>query len=74
MGIRPHVQRWPRPPRLEYRSFDDLVALTGQRLCLPPERTDELADALLDLGVDPAHPRDLTPTPDNLATLWWDVA
>jgi SAM-dependent methyltransferase len=71
-GLRPRVQRWPRPPRLEYRSFDDLVAVTRQRLCLPPERLDELADALLDLGVDPAHPRDLPPDSDTLVTLWWD--
>ena len=72
-GLRPRLQRWPRPPRPEYRSFEDLVAVTRQRVCLPPERTDELVDVLLDLGVDPAHPRDLPPHPDTVATLWWDT-
>lgn len=72
VGIEPRSRRWPRPPRPEYSSLDELVAVTGQRLCLPPERAGELTDVLLELGVDPAHPRDLAPTPDNLATLWWD--
>jgi SAM-dependent methyltransferase len=73
VGIRPRINRWPRPARPEYPSFEDLVTVTRQRLCLPPERTDELVDALLDLGVDPAHPRDIAPVPDNVATVWWDV-
>lgn len=73
-GIRPELRVWPRPPRPEYPSFDDLVAVTAQRLCVPPERADELAEALLDLGVDPDHPRDLAPVADYLVTVWWDPA
>ncbi|HEX6873929.1 MAG TPA: class I SAM-dependent methyltransferase [Micromonosporaceae bacterium] len=71
-GIDVRWQRWPRPPRTEYSSFDQLLSVTRRRLCLPEERTGELAAALLDLGVDPAHPRDLGGA-DDLVSLWWDI-
>jgi SAM-dependent methyltransferase len=70
-GITPQERRWQRPPRPEYGSFDELVASTRRRLCLPPERDEELTRALLDLGVDPEHPRDLGSSGDELVTLWW---
>jgi hypothetical protein len=73
-GIAPNAERSRRPPRPEYASFDALVAVTRRRLCLPPDRDPELADELLRLGVDPAHPRDLGTSGDELVTLWWDVA
>jgi SAM-dependent methyltransferase len=73
IGIEPRAERWRRPPRPEYPSFDALVAITRQRLCLPVERTDELAGTLVALGVDPEHPRDLSPPGDALVTLSWDV-
>jgi len=73
IGIAPHEERWPRPRRPEYGSFDDLVAVTRTRLCLPPDRSGELAQALIGLGVDPAHPRDLGSPGDELVTLWWDI-
>lgn len=72
-GLHPHAQAWPRPPRPEYASFEELVVVTRRRVCLPPERTDELTEALLELGVDPDHPRDLPPPDDRVVTLWWDV-
>lgn len=73
-GIAPHEERWLRPPRPEYGSFDELLAATRRRLCLPPERDGELTRALLDLGVDPEHPRDLGASGDDLVTLWWDAS
>jgi SAM-dependent methyltransferase len=73
LGLDPHVESSPRPPRGGYRSLDDLVAVTRGRLCLPPGRDPELRAALLDLGVDPEHPADLARTPDTVITLWWDV-
>jgi SAM-dependent methyltransferase len=73
VGIEPRYETSPRPPRLPYRSLDDLVAVTRQRLCLRPERDAELRDALVSLGVDPAEPRDLSADPEELVTLWWDV-
>jgi SAM-dependent methyltransferase len=72
-GLRPTMQEWPRPPRPEYPSMAELVAVTRQRICLPPERDDELGAALLRLGVDPDHPRELPAPDDRLVTLWWDI-
>ena len=73
LGIEPRVERWPRPPRPEYPSFDALVTITRQRLCLPAERTEELSRTLVALGVDPEHPRDLSSPGDALVTLSWDI-
>jgi hypothetical protein len=70
-GIAPEERHWQRPPRPEYGSFDELITATRRRLCLPPERDGELTEALLDLGVDPEHPRDLGASGDELVTLWW---
>jgi hypothetical protein len=71
IGIDPHVERWRRGPRPPYPSLADLVAITRRRLCLPPERDDEVAAALIEFGVDPDHPRDLSA--DEVVTLWWDA-
>ena len=73
IGISPEIETGPRPPRPEYPSFDDLVAITRKRVCLPPERDAELAQALRLLGVDPHHPRDLPPPDDIVATVWWNT-
>lgn len=72
-GIDAHREQRPRPPRPEYASFANLVAMTRLRLCLPAERDAELAAALVHLGADPEHPRDLGSPEDALVTLWWDV-
>jgi SAM-dependent methyltransferase len=72
VDLAPAARYWARPPRPEYPSFAELLSVTRQRLCLPPEREGELESALLDLGVDPTHPRDLPPPDDRVATLWWD--
>ena len=47
---------WHRPGGRDYANFDELVDVTRRRLCLPPERTAELADALAESGVDPDTP------------------
>jgi SAM-dependent methyltransferase len=71
LGLHPTAETSPRQGRTEYAGLDDLVEVTRVRLCLPPERDGELREALLDLGVDPEHPRDLSV--DEVVTLWWDV-
>jgi SAM-dependent methyltransferase len=71
VGITPQTETGPRPPRPEYPSFDDLVEITRRRVCVPTDRTAELTDVLLQLGVDPEHPRDLSPAQDTLVTIWW---
>jgi precorrin-6B methylase 2 len=73
VGLDPRAEAWQRPPRPEYPTFDELVTITGRRICLPPSRSDELAAALTDLGVDPAHPRDLSASGPDVVTLWWDT-
>jgi len=73
LGLDVHRERWPRPPRTPYGSFVDMVASTRRRLCLPAARDSELMDALVELGVDPDHPVDLTDSHGaDLVTLWWD--
>jgi SAM-dependent methyltransferase len=44
-------------------AFEDRVRFTRVRLCLPPERDPEVAQAVRDIG--PAAPR-------RLVALWWD--
>ncbi len=74
-GLEPRQGVSPRPPRPSYRDFDELVSVTRRRLCLSPDRDDELRAELLRLGVDPEHPRDLPPPGGDLVvTLWWDPA
>ncbi len=71
-GLTPTLEISARPGRPEYASFDELVAVTRRRLCLTPERDSELSAALIHLGVDPDHPRDLPPPDDHVVTLWWN--
>ncbi len=72
LGIRPRVERWSRPASREYEDFADTVDSTRRRLCLPPERADEVAEALREL-TDPAEPEDLGTSVRQVVTLWWDV-
>jgi SAM-dependent methyltransferase len=50
LGIEPTVTRWRRPPRLP-----EDPAWVARRLCLPPERVPEVAEALAET---PPRPRD----------------
>lgn len=72
LDLRPYDETWTYSQGQSYDSFDDLVDVTRRRLCLPPERAGELADALRDLGIDPAAPRDLGPVTREAVTVWWD--
>jgi SAM-dependent methyltransferase len=74
MGLRPSYQTWHRPGGRDYASFDELTDVTRRRLCLPPERAAEVADALEQAGVDPAHPKDLATAGREVITIWWDGA
>ena len=47
MGLRPGHQAWRRPSGRDYASFDELVDVTRRRLCLPPGRAPEVAEALI---------------------------
>ena len=71
MGLRADSERWKRPGGRDYASFAEMTDVTRRRLCLPPERASEVASALTDLGVDPAHPVDLGSSSREVVTIWW---
>jgi Methyltransferase domain len=71
MGIQAGSRRWRRPGGPDYESFAELTDVTRRRLCLPPERADEVAAALTESGIDPEHPVDLGSSGREVATIWW---
>jgi SAM-dependent methyltransferase len=72
MGLRPGHVTWRRPGGRDYAGFDELVDVTRRRLCLPPGRAAEVAEALAESGVDPEHPVDLGSSGREVVTIWWD--
>jgi SAM-dependent methyltransferase len=74
MGVSYGSRRWRRPGGPDYPSLAELVDVTRRRLCVPPERSDEVAAALLEAGVDPARPADLGSSGRDVLTIWWDGA
>jgi SAM-dependent methyltransferase len=72
MGLRPGHETWRRPGGRDYASFDELVDVTRRRLCLPPGRAAEVAEALVESGADPEHPVDLGSSGREVVTIWWD--
>ncbi len=73
MGVPARAEHWQRPGGRDYGSFAELAEVTRRRLCLPPERTDEVSRALRQSGVDPDHPMDLGTSGRDVVTIWWDV-
>lgn len=71
MGLKAEHERWARPARAEYESFAELTDVTRRRLCLPAERAADVADALIEAGVDPSHPQDLGSSGRDVLTIWW---
>jgi len=55
----------------DYEDFDELAERTRQRLLLPPDRTAAVAEALLELGVDPRTPKFPGTVGRRLVTIWW---
>ncbi len=72
-GIEPEVVEWSLPPEPEYAEFTTLVDVTRRRLCLPASAAQNVARALLDLGVDPEVPPDLGSSGRALVTLAWSA-
>src|SRR5215469_3293117 len=71
MGITADSRRWQRPGGRDYGSFTEMIDVTRRRLCLPPERADDVAEALADLGVNPERPADLGSSGRDVVTIWW---
>lgn len=71
MGVAAGHQSWRRPASADYASFSELTDVTRRRLCLQPHRAADVADALIDAGVDPEHPQDLGSSGRDVMTIWW---
>jgi len=50
LGLDPERQDWESEDRLGFDRFEELVAFTRRRLCLPAARDAEVAEALLEAG------------------------
>jgi SAM-dependent methyltransferase len=50
LGLHPERQDWESGDRLGFDRFEELVAFTRRRLCLPADRDPEVAEALLETG------------------------
>jgi SAM-dependent methyltransferase len=78
MGLRPGHLQWRGQHRRDYASLGELADVTRRRLCLPPERSAEVVQALSETGADPDHPAGPPgisglPSPGrDLVTIWWD--
>jgi SAM-dependent methyltransferase len=70
-GVR--VERSPAPATSAFGTWDELVASTTRRLCLPIERRGEVSDALRDLGAVPDDPSTWSGANREVITLWWDA-
>jgi SAM-dependent methyltransferase len=62
LGLGVHQQRWQRPIQMIGENDADRVARIARRLCLPPDRHDELAQLLARMP---------PPTTRDVVTLWW---
>jgi SAM-dependent methyltransferase len=71
MGISAGSLRWARPGGRDYASFAELTDVTRRRLCLPPDRADEVSAALFEAGVSPDQPMDFGSADRDVVTIWW---
>ena len=71
MGLGARHEAWTRPGGADYASFDELVGVTRRRLCLPPERASEVAEALREAGASLDRPDDLGSSGREVVTIWW---
>jgi SAM-dependent methyltransferase len=71
MGLRPGHRRWQRPAAKDYASFEELTEVTTRRLCLPPERAAEVADALAEAGQGPGDADGPSSPGQEVVTVWW---
>ena len=55
-------------------TWDEHVAFTCRRLCLPQARVGEVAAALIELGAAPSEPSSWTGPNREVVTIWWDRA
>jgi SAM-dependent methyltransferase len=71
LGIEAGHESWRRPSGADYANFAELVEVTRRRLCLAPDRADDVGRALRAAGVDPDHAVDLGSSGREVVTIWW---
>jgi SAM-dependent methyltransferase len=71
VGLAVDRQDWENRDRFGFDDFDELVAFTRRRLCLPAERDPEVADALLEQGTHRVDGVWVSGQPRRVATLSW---
>jgi SAM-dependent methyltransferase len=74
LGLDPARQDWETEEGLGFDRFDDLVAFTRRRLCLPADRDPEVAQALLEAGTRELNGTWVSGPPRRLTTLSWPGA
>jgi SAM-dependent methyltransferase len=71
LGLRVARQDWESQDRFGFDDFDELVAFTRRRLCLPAERDPEVAAALLEEGTRQVDGVWVSGQPRRVTTLSW---
>jgi SAM-dependent methyltransferase len=71
LGLAVDRTDWERPDRHGFDDFDELVAFTRRRLCLPASRDGEVAEALLEEGTRPVGGVWVSGRPRRITTLSW---
>ena len=73
LGFDPRIERWEAPPRPGgFARRADAVALVRRRLCLPPSRGEEIAEALGPRLAEREGLWSVGPPGQALATIWFD--
>jgi SAM-dependent methyltransferase len=70
-GLEVDRQDWEQPDRFGFDDFDELVAFTRRRLCLPAARDPEVAEALVDEGTRQVDGVWVSGQPRRVTTLSW---
>lgn len=71
VGLAVDRQDWEQPDRFGFDDFDELVAFTRRRLCLPAARDPEVAEALLEQGTHQVDGIWVSGQPRRVTTLSW---
>jgi hypothetical protein len=71
IGLAVDRQDWESQERFGFDDFDELVAFTRRRLCLPASRDPEVAEALLSEGTRQVDGVWVSGQPRRVSTLSW---
>jgi SAM-dependent methyltransferase len=71
LGLDLRRQDWESDDRLGFDRFEELVAFTRRRLCLPTDRDAEVAEALLEAGTQEVGGVWVGAGPRRVSTLSW---